>query len=106
MIAKSNGAGTIYLWLLRKFCSKSKSCSIETNTTKKKKYIQEYNDYATNLKNKYNPILENYQVNIEDAKNQLTQLQSDYSTQKNELFGSAEEFDTALETVYMLTKHL
>ena len=64
------------------------------------KYIQEYNDYATNLKNKYNPILENYQVNIEDAKNQLTQLQSDYSAQKNELFGSAEEFDTALEPIF------
>ena len=63
-------------------------------------YIQEYNDYATKLKNKYNPILENYQVNIEDAKNQLTQLQSDYSTQKNELFGSAEEFDTALEPIF------
>ena len=63
-------------------------------------YIQEYNDYATKLKNKYNPILENYQVNIEDAKNQLTQLQSDYSAQKNELFGSAEEFDTALEPIF------
>ena len=63
-------------------------------------YIQEYNTYATDLKDKYNPILANYQADIEDAQAQLIQLQTDYSTQKDELYGSAEEFDTALNPIF------
>ena len=63
-------------------------------------YIQDYNTYATDLKSKYNPILANYQADIEDAQSQLTQLQTDYSTQKDELYGSAEEFDTALNPIF------
>ena len=63
-------------------------------------YIQEYNTYATDLKDKYNPILANYQADIEDAQAQLIQLQTDYSDQKDELYGSAEEFDTALNPIF------
>ena len=63
-------------------------------------YIQEYNTYATDLKNEYNPILANYQADIEDAQAQLIQLQTDYSDQKDELYGSAEEFDTALNPIF------
>jgi flagellar biosynthesis/type III secretory pathway protein FliH len=63
-------------------------------------YIQEYNDYATNLKDKYQPILEGYETAFDSAQANIQELQLTYDDQKSKLKSSAEELDLALEPIY------
>ena len=63
-------------------------------------YIQEYNDYATNLKNKYQPILEGYETAFDSAQANIQELQLTYDDQKSKLKSSAEKLDLALEPIY------
>jgi hypothetical protein len=63
-------------------------------------YIQEYNTYATDLKNKYQPILEGYETAFDSAQANIQELQLTYDDQKNKLKSSAEELDLALEPIY------
>ena len=63
-------------------------------------YIQEYNNYATNLKDKYQPILEGYETAFDSAQANIQELQLTYDDQKSKLKSSAEELDLALEPIY------
>tara|TARA_Y100000592_G_scaffold92973_1_gene155443 strand:+ start:2173 stop:4413 length:2241 start_codon:yes stop_codon:yes gene_type:complete len=63
-------------------------------------YIQEYNDYATNLKNKYQPILLGYENQFTNALANIKNLQATYDEQKNKLKGNADKLDEALEPIY------
>lgn len=63
-------------------------------------YIQEYNTYATDLKDKYQPILEGYETAFDSAQANIQELQLTYDDQKSKLKSSAEELDLALEPIY------
>ena len=63
-------------------------------------YIQEYNTYATDLKNKYQPILEGYETAFDSAQANIQELQLTYDDQKSKLKSSAEKLDLALEPIY------
>ena len=64
------------------------------------KYIQEYNDYATKLKNKYQPMLLGYENQFTNALAGIKNLQATYDEQKNKLKGNADKLDEALEPIY------
>ena len=63
-------------------------------------YIQDYNIYATDLKDKYQPILEGYETAFDSAQANIQELQLTYDDQKSKLKSSAEELDLALEPIY------
>ena len=59
-----------------------------------------YNNYVTDLKNKYQPILEGYESAFNTAEANINELQGVYDDQKNKLKGSADALDVALEPIY------